>query len=828
MAPSLGAWDDEPSWPTSKQVLYVDAYDSFSYNVVAMLEETLNVRVTVMTIDSEWPWSNMIEFLRRFEAVVLGPGPGNPMMPKDVGIMQDIWNLPDEEPLPVFGICLGFQSLCLHHGIPIDRLPYPLHGQVRRISTAGRDIFEDVQNVEVTLYHSLYARLDDGAIKPPTSEDLDFLAWLCVDEEIQPVKTKIPMAVRHKKKPLWGVQFHPESCKSDKGACTRLLKKWWHSTLKFNKISRRVVHGNLHYTGDLALVKPQSAVKDFMPTKAVYDVGKYAPGFCGSQSNADLSGRDIPHTMLDWSKSASDNAGYRSFLSNNLTAEDICERLNGPLSPTVLFQSDGRYSIISVRSPGSWRLEYYAHLEKIVLRKQDDEENRAVSGDWLSVPQFWDAMRHLMERKRVGSGNRAVPFWGGFLGYFSYEMGLASLAHPKATEDYLRGHSHQSMDPPDVSLLWTERSIIVDNKTGDITIQSIREADDLKTEWLDQTLQQLQVLFDVDRPGENENTGADAEPLDFILKKSEIRFPNEQSYKQQVEACKAELEAGESYELCLTCETSVTLPSPIKPHNRARFPWELYKRLRKYNPAAFSAYAKLGNTKIVSSSPECFLTWDRKSTLEMKPMKGTVRKSDDMTMEKAKEILSSTKEMAENLMIADLIRHDLYGICGSGGVRVEKLLEVEDHGRVFQMITHVKGEIDRHNPGFAVRDMPQLNTSNMSVHGITALQKCLPPGSMTGAPKERSCMHLQSIENRKRGIYSGVMGYLDLGGGGSFSVLIRTAFTSSNEDDREQRWRIGAGGAVTTLSTADGEWDEMLTKLRTVCNIFTPLDSGKS
>lgn len=84
-------------------------------------------------------------------------------------------------------------------------------------------------------------------------------------------------------------------------------------------------------------------------------------------------------------------------------------------------------------------------------------------------------------------------------------------------------------------------------------------------------------------------------------------------------------------------------------------------------------------------------------------------------------------------------------------------------------------------------------------------------------------MHLSSIENRKRGIYSGAMGYLDLGGGGSFSVLIRTAFTSSDENDDRQAWRIGAGGAVTTLSTAEGEWDEMLTKLQTVCNVFKPL-----
>ena len=84
-------------------------------------------------------------------------------------------------------------------------------------------------------------------------------------------------------------------------------------------------------------------------------------------------------------------------------------------------------------------------------------------------------------------------------------------------------------------------------------------------------------------------------------------------------------------------------------------------------------------------------------------------------------------------------------------------------------------------------------------------------------------MHLGAIEGRSRGIYSGAMGYLDLGGAGSFSVLIRTAFSSSDDDAAHQLWRIGAGGAVTTLSSAEGEWDEMLTKLQTVCNVFRPV-----
>jgi para-aminobenzoate synthetase len=805
MAPLLGNWDGDTT-PSShpanknatslKSILYVDAYDSFSYNVVAMLEETLNVQVTVMTIDSDWPDGNMNDFLTHYEAIVLGPGPGNPNLPKDVGIMRDIWNLRDTELLPVFGICLGFQSLCLHHGVPIERLPFPLHGQVRHISTTSKDIFDGLSDVEVTLYHSLYADLDAvSRSRGELSDDLEFLAWLPLEKGTGSV-TRIPMAVCHRQKPFWGVQFHPESCKSERDACKTLLLNWWRKALTFNKLVGRGGYAILPET----IITPHEETKGFP---------------------------DIAFEMLKWSSSTSSTSAYRSLDRGNLTAESLSELFNKPGAPTVLFQSNGRYNIVSVPSPGSWRFEFSVELQKLAMYQLS--AGRKSVEDSLTVSQMWDALRYLMEMKMVSSGSTQVPFWGGFLGYFSYELGLACLPHPKGSSSptyhddvsFKSSPGNAEDHPADVSLLWCERSIVIDNTTGNIIIQSTCESDNLPCGWLDETLQQLQ-----ESAGSVQNMEAvDTQFLDSILQDGQITFPEEATYKRQIQACQAELEAGESYELCLTSETSITLPTPTTDEGRATFPWKLYKKLRKYNPAAFSAFADLGHAKIVSSSPECFLNWDRESMLEMKPMKGTVRKTPDMTMEKAREILGTTKEMAENLMIADLIRHDLYGICGSGGVRVEKLLEVEDHGRVYQMITHVKGEVRAEQLGYAVRHMPQLKSSSMAVHGLTALQRCLPPGSMTGAPKERSCLHLRHIEARKRSIYSGVMGYLDLGGGGSFSVLIRTAFTRYPEEgvgsQNQQTWRIGAGGAVTTLSTAEGEWQEMLTKLRTVCNVFT-------
>ncbi|KAL1970317.1 hypothetical protein VTN77DRAFT_5477 [Rasamsonia byssochlamydoides] len=785
---------------SSGRVLYVDAYDSFSYNVISMLEENLNVKVTVITVDSEWPNGDMLQFLRLFDAVVLGPGPGNPECAPDVGIMRDLWTLNGAELVPVLGICLGFQSLCLHHGFPIRRLPCPLHGQVHRISTVNEDIFEGMQGFEVTLYHSLHAAVDmesaskaslNGESCEPSHspEELSFLAWLSISE---PGSKTIPMAVRHKEKPFWGFQFHPESCKSDASSCTKLLKRWWEASTAFNKRSGRLICSNTPELADTC---------SLMPTVDP----------------------ELGHLLEELTAASSEKCAFRSLPLHDLSAEKIFETANTPGSPSVLFQSNGRFNVMSTLSPNSWRLEYHVPSKTLLVEGLGDAVADKTVQTVLGVDRFWDTLRHLMGRKRVTSGNDKVPFLGGFLGYFSYEMGLAGLAHPKTSpqmslrnRDFPAGEGPSPAEPPDVSLLWVERSIVIDNESRTVYIQSTRELDDRPDGWLDLTYRQLQVkskTSDMNSTclGDRQSllTAAETELVSRILDGATFDIPDEESYKSQVAACKLQLEAGESYELCLTGETRITLPALPDETLRKLRPWLLYKKLKTYNPAAFSAYMRLGKIKVASSSPECFLNWDRQSTLEMKPMKGTVKKTADMTLEKAKAILGTTKEMAENLMIADLVRHDLYGICGSGNVHVEKLLEVEDHGRVYQMITHVKG---------VVKPQPKEGP-NMSFYGITALQRCLPPGSMTGAPKERSCMHLESIEQRKRGIYSGVMGFLDLGGAGSFSVVIRTAF-SCDDDDEEELWRVGAGGAVTILSTADGEWDEMMTKLRTVVSIF--------
>lgn len=135
-------------------------------------------------------------------------------------------------------------------------------------------------------------------------------------------------------------------------------------------------------------------------------------------------------------------------------------------------------------------------------------------------------------------------------------------------------------------------------------------------------------------------------------------------------------------------------------------------------------------------------------------------------------------------------------------VHVPKLMTIEEYETVYQLVSVIEGS---------------MSPTSVAQTGVSVLARSLPPGSMTGAPKKRSCELLRQLENdQARGLYSGVLGYLDVGGSGDFAVVIRTAF----KWDCEATWRIGAGGAITALSDVEGEWQEMLAKRERVLDVL--------
>ena len=383
-----------------------------------------------------------------------------------------------------------------------------------------------------------------------------------------------------------------------------------------------------------------------------------------------------------------------------------------------------------------------------------------------------------------------MPFWGGFVGYFSYELGLAELGI-----DPCSSNNKHIPGVDDIQLLWTTETILYHKPTKTLYAISLRH--DLS--WIDSFLERVRSL----------SWPSAQEALVPYRKQFEIGHPDERSYIEKVRAAQEEIRAGNSYEICLTA-TSLARPSNSSPlygrdpdKGRTMSLMTRFRHLRKTTPATFMSLIRLGGIEALSASPEEFLSYDAHSNVAlMKPIKGTLPKTDKdgkpIPIEKARKMLHEPKVIAENLMIVDLVRHDLSKV--SNKVTCPKLMHVEDIGPMYQLTSTVQAEVDER---YTAWDL---------------IRYAMPPGSMTGAPKRRSCEILQRLEQAERGLYSGITGYIDVRGHCKTSVNIRNAVQYPGEN----LWKIGAGGAITSLSDPSEEWHERQLKASSVCRAFSP------
>ena len=390
-----------------------------------------------------------------------------------------------------------------------------------------------------------------------------------------------------------------------------------------------------------------------------------------------------------------------------------------------------------------------------------------------------DALQSLLDEIAT-QPTPELPFAGGFVGYFGYEM-KGDLGSP-----------NRHFSPiPNAQWMLAEHFLAFDHERRTLVAVGLVADGQQHAEWdrwVDGVEQALSTLPPLVPVTPSPPPGGDA----AITARLDV---GEDEYQTDVERCLEKLHAGESYELCLT--TRATLP-PL------RTPLDYYRILRMLSPAPYAAYIRFGETTLLCSSPERFLAASADGRLSSKPIKGTAARSANPVVDAAarEQLRKSDKDRAENLMIVDLVRNDLGRVCEQGSVAVPRLMAIESYATVHHMVTTVEGQL-----------LPQHTA-------LDAVRASFPGGSMTGAPKLRSMDILESIERSARGVYSGSIGYLSADGAADLNIVIRTAVATPHET------KLGVGGAIVALSDPADEYAEILLKAGALLKAYASRSAG--
>jgi para-aminobenzoate synthetase component 1 len=363
-----------------------------------------------------------------------------------------------------------------------------------------------------------------------------------------------------------------------------------------------------------------------------------------------------------------------------------------------------------------------------------------------------------------------LPFCGGALGYFGYDLG-------RRIED-LPSIAHNNEHIPDMAVGIYDWAITLDHQTKRCWLASY--AND------QQTIDNWQALI---------NTLSTAKPTQVntfkVSGELSCNLPQQQ-YTHAFNKIQHYIREGDCYQVNLAKRFEIKASGN---------PWHAYRKLRQHNPAPFSAYFSLPELTLLSSSPERLL-WVNDTHVETKPIKGTRRRdlgNPNHDKQIAEELIASTKDRAENLMIVDLLRNDLGKVCETGSIKVPKPFALESFATVHHLVSTITGTLAKqHTP-------------------ISLLRACFPGGSITGAPKLRAMEIIEELEPDRRGAYCGSIAYIGFDGQMDSNILIRTLVYSNN------RLRFWAGGGIVAYSTAGSEYQEAHDKAAAMVSLIEQL-----
>ena len=367
-----------------------------------------------------------------------------------------------------------------------------------------------------------------------------------------------------------------------------------------------------------------------------------------------------------------------------------------------------------------------------------------------------------------------IPFAGGLLGYFGYDLGRSVIDIPSTATIVA--------DLPDMRVgryLW---SLVVNHQAR----RSQLFFHPLCPQSLEADISARVAKIESDDLSKSQRFKLGS-PFKATLTKDD--------YRQSIATIKDYIASGDCYQTNFTQHLSAPYQGDL---------WQAYLALREATPAPYGAFWQWSDQAILSVSPERFIKTDienQQINVETKPIKGTMLRGSSIEedQENAIQLVNSSKDRAENLMIVDLLRNDLGKNCKPGSIRVPKLFSLESFPNVHHLVSTVNGVL----------------RSDRSA--IDLLRDSFPGGSITGAPKKRAMEIIEELEPVRRSVYCGSIGYISASGRMDTNIAIRTLVADGSSI------HCWGGGGIVADSEADAEFEESMNKIRALLNCLEAL-----
>ncbi|MBI3600869.1 MAG: anthranilate synthase component I [Nitrospinae bacterium] len=460
-----------------------------------------------------------------------------------------------------------------------------------------------------------------------------------------------------------------------------------------------------------------------------------------------------------------DEGGYSYLLESVEGGEKWARYCFLGSSPSVVFKSKG---------------------EKIYITRNGAVKEERVDGSPL------DSLKRLMSEYRPVKIEGLPRFFGGAVGYIGYDMVrfFESLPH-EAIDD---------LNIPDSIFIITDTILIFDNIGQKIKVVSnahIHDGDTERayreaTERIEEIIDKLRYQKTEDRRQKTEIRNSELRTSNFELRSN----VSKEVFKESVLKCKQYIKEGDIFQVVLSQRLETDFQSDS---------FDIYRALRTINPSPYMYFFKLGDIKIVGSSPEVLVRLEDE-TVEVRPLAGTrprgVTEEEDRRL--ARELLNDEKERAEHIMLVDLGRNDVGRVSKKGSVEVNELMVIEKYSHVMHIVSNVRGKIEK----------------GMDCYDV--LKATFPAGTVSGAPKIRAMEIIEELEPTRRGIYAGAVGYFSFSGNMDMAITIRTLLIKGKTA------YLGIGAGIVADSEPEREFEETMNKGKALIKAIEMAERGLS